>query len=136
MAERPRTPPQNRKPSNKNKGEKKPTSSLTVALGAVVFCIILTFAVSSNSSTVETLASLGVVAPAAESFFVIPGSAVGFNFLSIIELLCIGIIVWGLAELLKTVGRNDTTRTSVQDRAPRQSAGGENPVKKEKPSEQ
>lgn len=132
MAERPQSPTQ-RKPPGKNKSEKKPTSSLTIALGAVVFCIILTFVASSNNSTVETLASLGVVAPAAKSFFVIPGNVVGFNFLSIIEFLCIGIIVWGLVELLKTVGRNgektDTPKTSPQ------SADSKTP-QKEKTSEQ
>lgn len=116
MAERP--PAQNRKPSGKNKSEKKPASSLAVALGAVVFCIILTFVASSNSSTVETLASLGVVAPAAKSFFVIPGNVVGFNFLSIIEFLCIGIIVWGLIELLKTVGRNGEKENQHTENSP------------------
>lgn len=132
MAERP--PAQNRKPSGKNKSEKKPASSLTIALGAVVFCIILTFVASSNSSTVETLASLGVVAPAAKSFFVIPGNVVGFNFLSIIEFLCIGIIVWGLIELLKTVGRNGEKKTDAP-KTPPQSADSKTP-QKEKTSEQ
>lgn len=133
MAERP--PAQNRKPSGKNKSEKKPASSLTIALGAVVFCIILTFVASSNSSTVETLASLGVVAPAAKSFFVIPGNVVGFNFLSIIEFLCIGIIVWGLIELLKTVGRNGEKKTDAP-KTPPQSADSKTPAQKEKTSEQ
>lgn len=133
MAERP--PVQNRKPSGKNKRERKPASSLTVALGAVVFCIILTFVASSNNSTVETLASLGVVAPAAKSFFVIPGNVVGFNFLSIIEFLCIGIIVWGLVELLKTVGRNGTTKTGTP-KTPPQPADNKTPAQKEKTSEQ
>lgn len=133
MAERP--PAQNRKPSGKNKSEKKPASSLAVALGAVVFCIILTFVASSNSSTVETLASLGVVAPAAKSFFVIPGNVVGFNFLSIIEFLCIGIIVWGLIELLKTVGRNGEKKTDAPKTSP-QSADSKTPAQKEKTSEQ
>lgn len=132
MAERP--PAQNRKPSGKNKSEKKPASSLTIALGAVVFCIILTFVASSNSSTVETLASLGVIAPAAKSFFVIPGNVVGFNFLSIIEFLCIGIIVWGLIELLKTVGRNGEKKTDTP-KTPPQSADSKTP-QKEKTSEQ
>lgn len=132
MAERP--PAQNRKPPGKNKNEKKPTSSFTIALGAIVFSIILTFVASSNSSTVETLASLGVVAPAAKSFFAIPGSVVGFNFLSIIEFLCIGIIVWGLVELLKTVGRNDATKTGTPNTSP-QSADNKTP-QKEKTSEQ
>lgn len=132
MAERP--PAQNRKPSGKNKSEKKPASSLTIALGAVVFCIILTFVASSNNSTVETLASLGVVAPAAKSFFVIPGNVVGFNFLSIIEFLCIGIIVWGLIELLKTVGRNGEKKTDAP-KTPPQSADSKTP-QKEKTSEQ
>lgn len=130
MAER---PPTQRKPPGKNKSEKKPASSLAVALGAVVFCIILTFVASSNSSTVETLASLGVVAPAAKSFFVIPGNVVGFNFLSIIEFLCIGIIVWGLIELLKTVGRNGE-KTNTPKTSP-QSADSKTP-QKEKTSEQ
>ena len=133
MAERPH-PAQNRKPPGKNKSEKKPTSSFTIALGAIVFSIILTFVASSNSSTVETLASLGVVAPAAKSFFAIPGSVVGFNFLSIIEFLCIGIIVWGLVELLKTVGRNDATKTDTP-KTPPQSADNKTP-QKEKASEQ
>ena len=132
MAERP--PAQNRKPSGKNKSEKKPASSLTIALGAVVFCIILTFVASSNNSTVETLASLGVVAPAAKSFFVIPGNVVGFNFLSIIEFVCIGIIVWGLIELLKTVGRNGEKKTDTP-KTPLQSADSKTP-QKEKTSEQ
>lgn len=133
MAERP--PAQNRKPSGKNKSEKKPASSLTIALGAVVFCIILAFVASSNSSTVETLASLGVVAPAAKSFFVIPGNVVGFNFLSIIEFLCIGIIVWGLIELLKTVGRNGEKKTDAPKTLP-QPADSKTPAQKEKTSEQ
>lgn len=132
MAER---PPTQRKPPGKNKSEKKPASSLAVALGAVVFCIILTFVASSNSSTVETLASLGVVAPAAKSFFVIPGNVVGFNFLSIIEFLCIGIIVWGLIELLKTVGRNGEKKTNAPKTSP-QSADSKTPAQKEKTSEQ
>lgn len=134
MAERPQ-PPTRRKPPGKNKSEKKPaSSSFTVALGAVVFCIILTFVASSNSSTVETLASLGVVAPAAKSFFVIPGNVVGFNFLSIIEFLCIGIIVWGLVELLKTVGRNGEKKTGTP-KTPPQPADNKTP-QKEKTSEQ
>ena len=132
MAER---PPTQRKPPGKNKSEKKPASSLTIALGAVVFCIILTFVASSNNSTVETLASLGVVAPAAKSFFVIPGNVVGFNFLSIIEFLCIGIIVWGLIELLKTVGRNGEKKTDAPKTSP-QSADSKTPAQKEKTSEQ
>ena len=134
MPERPH-PSQNRKPPGKNKGERKPASSLTVALGAVVFCIILTFVASSNSSTVETLASLGVVAPAAKSFFVIPGNVVGFNFLSIVEFLCVGVIVWGLVELLKTVGRNGEKKTDTP-KTPPQSADNKTPAQKEKTSEQ
>lgn len=132
MPEKPR-PPQDRKTPGKDR--KKPASSLTVALGAVVFCIVLTFVASSNSSTVETLASLGVVAPAAKSFFVIPGNVVGFNFLSIIEFLCIGIIVWGLVELLKTVGRNGEKKTDAP-KTPPQSADSKTPAQKEKTSEQ
>lgn len=132
MSEKPR-PPQERKTPGKER--KKPASSLTVALGAVVFCIILTFVASSNSSTVETLASLGVVAPAAKSFLVIPGSVVGFNFLSIVEFTCVGVIVWGLVELLKTVGKKDAAKTDCPQPS-QPSTGSKPPVKKEKASEQ